>query len=58
MHMKNMSKYAFQENALSDKIHLVVIKIEKKLIFYFIFNQTFKVQYPLTYCYIYVLHCI
>lgn len=29
MHMKNMSKYAFQENALSDKIHLVVIKIEK-----------------------------
>lgn len=29
MHMKNMSKYAFHENALSDEIYLVVIKIEK-----------------------------
>lgn len=33
--MKNMSKYAFQENALSDKIDHLVMKIEKKIIFIF-----------------------
>lgn len=30
MHMKNMSKYAFQENALSDKIYHLVMKIDIK----------------------------
>lgn len=35
MHMKNMSKYAFQENALSDKIDHLVMKIEKKIILIF-----------------------
>lgn len=35
MHMKNMSKYAFQENALSDKIDHLVLKIEKKNIDFF-----------------------
>lgn len=35
MHMKNMSKYAFQENALSNKIDHLVLKIEKKIILIF-----------------------
>lgn len=41
--MKNMSKYAFQENALPDKIDHVVMKIEKTLILIFL-NQNFKAQ--------------
>lgn len=36
MHMKNMSKYTFQENALSDKIDHLVMKIEKKIILIFL----------------------
>lgn len=39
MHMKNMSKYAFQENALSDKIDHLVMKIEEKKILIFLKSE-------------------